>query len=61
MKLIRATLPVGERILWIAAIFEWIGSIVLYPISCPRILTLRSMKKDFSGASLRLFFCTNNV
>ena len=29
MKLIRATLPVGEGILWIAAIFEWIGLIVL--------------------------------
>ena len=29
MKLIRATLPVGEGSLWIAAIFEWIGLIVL--------------------------------
>ena len=28
MKLIRATLPVGKGILWIAANFEWIRLIV---------------------------------
>ena len=55
MKLIKAKFPVGEGILWITAIFECLGLIALYPVSCPRSLILRSMNK-ISAAISKLYF-----
>ena len=58
MNPISSNFVVGEGFLWVAAILDWTGLIVLKPtlsIWWPSFSTRRSMKEGFPGAIIRVF------